>query len=65
MAGALVEKMKLQLALQDWDLAIEVAQRALMVDSFCLEANRYIIIQILCREGNYQEVKLDIFIVFH
>lgn len=56
MVGALVEKMKLQLALQDWDLAIEVAQRALVIDTFCLEANRYTIIQILCREGNCQEV---------
>ncbi|CAD5116982.1 DgyrCDS5817 [Dimorphilus gyrociliatus] len=55
MVAALVEKMKLQLSLQDWDLAIDVAQRALVIDSGCLEANRFIILQILCREGNYEE----------
>ena len=51
----LVEKMKVQLSLQDWEQTIEVAQRALNIDPSCLEAKRYIILQLLCRDGNYQE----------
>ncbi|GFN94695.1 tetratricopeptide repeat protein 21b-like [Plakobranchus ocellatus] len=34
----LVEKMKLQLALQDWDHTIEAAVRALNIDMHCIEA---------------------------
>lgn len=52
---ALVEKMKLQLALQDWDQTVETAQRALGQDMHCLEALRYQTLYLLCREGNYSE----------
>ena len=30
--------------------------RAIMQDSSCLEAQRYLILHLLCREGNYDEV---------
>ncbi|XP_012939708.1 tetratricopeptide repeat protein 21B isoform X2 [Aplysia californica] len=52
---AFVEKMKLQLALQDWDQTLEAAQRALDMDIHCLEAMEYQIVHTLCREGNYTE----------
>ncbi|XP_059173967.1 tetratricopeptide repeat protein 21B-like [Physella acuta] len=57
---AFVEKMKLQLALQDWDQTIEAAQRAENVDIHCIEAMEYQIVQILCREGNYAEAATKI-----
>ncbi|XP_046549679.1 tetratricopeptide repeat protein 21B-like [Haliotis rubra] len=52
---ALIEKMKLQLALQDWDQTIETAQRALGVDMHCIEAMRFTGLQWLCRDGNAAE----------
>ncbi|XP_061174848.1 tetratricopeptide repeat protein 21B-like isoform X2 [Saccostrea echinata] len=52
---ALIEKMKLQLNLQDWDQAIETAQRALDADLHCTEALKYQVIYLLAREGNYSE----------
>ncbi|KXJ11499.1 tetratricopeptide repeat protein 21B [Exaiptasia diaphana] len=53
---ALVEKMTLQLALQDWDQACETAQRALAINRNCIEAKRIVLLYLLCREGNYNEV---------
>ena len=55
---AVIEKMKLQLISRDWDQCLEVAQRALTIDSICLEAIRYQILEILCRDGRYSEVSL-------
>lgn len=52
---AVIEKMKLQLSSQDWDQCLEVAQRALSIDSSCLEALRYQILELLCRDGRYKE----------
>nr|KAG5695130.1 hypothetical protein BaRGS_017229 [Batillaria attramentaria] len=57
---AFVEKMKLQLALQDWDQTLESAQRALEMNMHCVEAMVYQILQMLCREGNYSEVSAKI-----
>ncbi|ELU05036.1 hypothetical protein CAPTEDRAFT_159405 [Capitella teleta] len=52
---ALLEKMRLQLALQDWEQTVETAQRALNLNSNCLQAQRYLILHQLSREGNYSE----------
>lgn len=57
---AFVEKMKLQLALQDWDQTAEAAQRSLELNAQCAEAMVYQILQMLCREGNYSEVSAKI-----
>ncbi|KAK3772094.1 hypothetical protein RRG08_061179 [Elysia crispata] len=56
----LVEKMKLQLALQDWDHTIEAAVRALNTDMHCIEAMEYQIVHTLAREGNYSEASSKI-----
>ena len=53
---AVIEKMKLLLSNQEWDQCLEVAQRALTIDDTCLEALRYQILELLCREGRYTEV---------
>ena len=53
-----IEKMKLQLCSQDWDQCNEVALRALSIDSQCLEAFRYQILELLCKDGRYNEVNL-------
>uniref|UniRef100_UPI00358DF2F5 tetratricopeptide repeat protein 21B n=1 Tax=Myxine glutinosa TaxID=7769 RepID=UPI00358DF2F5 len=52
---AMVEKMKLQLALQDWEEALGTAQRILEKDSNCLEALKMWILFMLCHEGNFEE----------
>ncbi|CAG5135745.1 unnamed protein product, partial [Candidula unifasciata] len=52
---AFVEKMKLQLALQDWDQTMEAAHRALNIDMNCVEALKYQILHLICREGHYTE----------
>ncbi|XP_056653199.1 tetratricopeptide repeat protein 21B isoform X3 [Monodelphis domestica] len=52
---ALVKKMKLQLALQDWDQTVETAQRIIQQDSQNVESLRMLALYHLCREGNIQE----------
>ncbi|XP_062519917.1 tetratricopeptide repeat protein 21B-like isoform X2 [Corticium candelabrum] len=52
---ALIEKMRIQLALQDWDQTVETAQRALDKEGHCIEAVRMIILCQLCQEGQYTE----------
>ncbi|XP_068085087.1 tetratricopeptide repeat protein 21B-like [Anabrus simplex] len=56
----LIEKMKNQLALLDWDLAIETANRILSLDAHCLEALKAKVLTTLCRDGNYEEASLGI-----
>ncbi|KFQ72482.1 Tetratricopeptide repeat protein 21B, partial [Phaethon lepturus] len=48
-------KMKLQLALQDWEQAVETAHRLLQKDAHNLEAIRMEALHYLCREGNISE----------
>lgn len=57
---AFVEKMKLQLALQDWDQTLESAQRAVETNMHCVEAMLYQVLSLLCKEGNYSEVSSKI-----
>ncbi|KAM4626732.1 tetratricopeptide repeat protein 21B [Discoglossus pictus] len=52
---ALIKKMKLQLALQDWEQTVESALRLLQKDSYNLEALRMLALHYLCREGNVHE----------
>ncbi|XP_039350644.1 tetratricopeptide repeat protein 21B isoform X4 [Mauremys reevesii] len=52
---AFIKKMKLQLALQDWEQAVETAQRLLQKDTLNLEAIRMEALHFLCREGNIPE----------
>ncbi|KAK2186994.1 hypothetical protein NP493_181g04009 [Ridgeia piscesae] len=56
----LLEKMHIQLALQDWDLTLETAQRALALDENCLPALRFQILHMLCRDGNYENAAMQI-----
>uniref|UniRef100_A0A8C5R7T2 Tetratricopeptide repeat domain 21B n=1 Tax=Leptobrachium leishanense TaxID=445787 RepID=A0A8C5R7T2_9ANUR len=52
---ALIKKMKLQLALQDWEQTVDTALRLLQQDSHNLEALRMLALHYLCREGNIHE----------
>ena len=38
-------------------MMVHLCFRALAIDSNCLEAERFLILHMLCREGNYQEVR--------
>nr|XP_047917295.1 tetratricopeptide repeat protein 21B isoform X2 [Anser cygnoides] len=49
---AFIKKMKLQLALQDWEQTVETAHRLLQKDALNLEAIRMEALHFLCREGN-------------
>uniref|UniRef100_A0A8C2QYJ1 Tetratricopeptide repeat domain 21B n=1 Tax=Capra hircus TaxID=9925 RepID=A0A8C2QYJ1_CAPHI len=53
---AFVKKMKLQLALQDWDQTVETAQRLMLQDNQNLEALRMLALYYLCREGDIEKV---------
>ena len=53
-----VEKMKMELTSQDWDLCNQVILSALSLDNECLEALRYQILKLLCKDGHYNDVKL-------
>ncbi|XP_048342203.1 tetratricopeptide repeat protein 21B isoform X2 [Sphaerodactylus townsendi] len=52
---AFIKKMKLQLALQDWEQTTETAHRLLQKDALNLEAIKMEAIHSLCREGNIPE----------
>ncbi|XP_044274364.1 tetratricopeptide repeat protein 21B [Varanus komodoensis] len=52
---AFIKKMKLQLALQDWEQATETAHRLLQKDALTLEAIKMEAVRHLCREGNIPE----------
>ncbi|KAM6332739.1 tetratricopeptide repeat protein 21B isoform 1-T1 [Podargus strigoides] len=52
---AFIKKMKLQLALQDWEQAVETAHRLLQKDALNLEAIRMEALHYLCRVGNISE----------
>ncbi|XP_037379346.1 tetratricopeptide repeat protein 21B isoform X1 [Talpa occidentalis] len=52
---AFVKKMKLQLALQDWDQTVETAQRLLLQDNQNVEALRMLALYYLCREGDLEK----------
>ncbi|XP_036900451.1 tetratricopeptide repeat protein 21B [Sturnira hondurensis] len=52
---ALVQKMKLQLALQDWDQMTEIAQRLMLQDKQNVEALRLLALHCLCREGDTEK----------
>ncbi|XP_036998976.2 tetratricopeptide repeat protein 21B [Artibeus jamaicensis] len=52
---ALVQKMKLQLALQDWDQMTEIAQRLMLQDKQNVEALRLLALYYLCREGDTEK----------
>ncbi|XP_064419793.1 tetratricopeptide repeat protein 21B [Latimeria chalumnae] len=52
---AFIKKMKLQLALQDWEQTIETAQRLLEKDNHNFEALRMLALHHVCREGNLNE----------
>ncbi|XP_034282528.1 tetratricopeptide repeat protein 21B isoform X4 [Pantherophis guttatus] len=52
---AFIKKMKLQLALQDWEQSVETAQRLLQKDALNLDALKMEAVHYLCREGNIPE----------
>ncbi|XP_005393347.1 PREDICTED: tetratricopeptide repeat protein 21B [Chinchilla lanigera] len=52
---AFIKRMKLQLALQDWDQMVETAQRLLLQDNQNVEALRMLAVYYLCREGNIEK----------
>ncbi|XP_056392607.1 tetratricopeptide repeat protein 21B [Hyla sarda] len=62
---ALIKKMKLHLALQDWEQTVETALRLLQKDSHNLEAIRMLGIHCLCREGNVHEASTKLGDLIH
>ncbi|CAH8540349.1 unnamed protein product [Schistosoma bovis] len=48
----LIEKMRIQLASQDWESASDTATRCLSIDPTCIEALKFQILYLLCYEGN-------------
>lgn len=53
---ALIEKMRLQACLKDWEQVIDTAFRALNIDKHCLDAQRYLILHALAWDGNEEAV---------
>jgi len=60
----LIEKMRLQLALKDWDQVEECANQALAIDRYCIQSQLYLIVKAIIWKANYQPLntKLDEFI---
>ncbi|KAH3767764.1 tetratricopeptide repeat protein 21B [Pelomyxa schiedti] len=53
-APALLEKARVLIAMDDWDQAMETLRRIMAKEPQNTEALQLIIMQLLCREGNYQ-----------
>ena len=51
----LIEKMKIQLVSNDWDLTVEVANRILLIDKNCIEAHKMKTLALICKKGNFTE----------
>ncbi len=51
----LVEKMKVELCLQDWEQADDTCNRILQVDPGSVEAARFKTLQLMCRRGHAEE----------
>ena len=55
---ALLDKMKVQLALQDWEQAMETAQRCLLTtqdQGGCVEATSLLVLELLVKDGSREE----------
>ncbi len=53
---ALIEKMKLQACLKDWEQVVDTAFRALAIDKHCLDAHRYLTLHSLAWDFNDEVV---------
>ncbi|KAG1679081.1 Tetratricopeptide repeat protein 21B [Nymphon striatum] len=56
----LIEKMKVQLALRDWDRTTETAHRILSIDSSAIEALRFLSLNTLCKVGDMEQASTSI-----
>ena len=56
----LVEKMKVQLSLQDWDQADETVNRILSSDPKHIDGLKFKVLQTICRKGVYEEAYLQL-----
>ncbi|CAL8090938.1 unnamed protein product [Calicophoron daubneyi] len=58
---ALLEKMHIQLMLQDWDQTIDTAQRCISMEPMCIEALKHQLLFMMCKKGSLVESrkKLD------
>ncbi|KAM7315036.1 tetratricopeptide repeat protein 21B isoform X2 [Ixodes scapularis] len=52
---ALLEKMKIHLAMSDWDQMLDSCNRALSQDANCIEALVHIVLHLVCKNGDYKE----------
>ncbi|XP_007539386.1 tetratricopeptide repeat protein 21B isoform X1 [Erinaceus europaeus] len=52
---AFTKKMKLQLALQNWDQTIDTAQKLILQDNQNVDALRILVLYYLCREGDIEK----------
>ncbi|RDD45285.1 Tetratricopeptide repeat protein 21B [Trichoplax sp. H2] len=52
---ALIEKARMQLALQEWDQAVDTSRRTLIQDSDNIAATNVLVLHSLCRIGDYTQ----------
>ncbi|KAK8788407.1 hypothetical protein V5799_021812 [Amblyomma americanum] len=52
---ALLEKMKIHLALSDWEQMVDSCNRCLSQDSKCIDALLHLILNQICKNGDYRE----------
>ncbi|KAL3234174.1 hypothetical protein MRX96_022693 [Rhipicephalus microplus] len=52
---ALLEKMKIHLALSDWEQMVDSCNRCLSQDSKCIDALLHLVLNQICKNGDYKE----------
>lgn len=62
---AVIEKIKIHAALKEFELLMDTAFRALVLDKHCIEPQRYLIIYYLAWEGNEESVSFVLLSKFH
>jgi tetratricopeptide repeat protein 21B len=62
---AFLEKMKVQVAMREWEQAVETAQRSLIMDINCIEAHKTLVLNMLANEGRVSEAATKIGELIH
>ncbi|XP_022660212.1 tetratricopeptide repeat protein 21B-like isoform X2 [Varroa destructor] len=54
---SILEKIKVHMAMGDWDQVVDTANRALSMDTNCIQAQRYQVVHLLSKQNNVKEAQ--------
>ncbi|XP_028966731.1 tetratricopeptide repeat protein 21B-like [Galendromus occidentalis] len=57
---SILEKMKVHMAMGDWEQVVDTSNRALSMDTNCVQAQRFQVVHLLCKMNNVKEAQRKI-----